>query len=630
MLNFLKKDELAQIEQKTLAITELRKTNTDLEQAVGRLSQELEDIKNTQAKESKKSAEFIGDLEEAKQKQEHDLANAKQTIRDLEVNLENQQTKLEGINKKLEIELTEARQKLEDLEKNILEQQTELNSTASETKLNQAHSQLEQLRQDREQVVKDRQRLWEEYQKLKESRDALQARFNEIEASKSEGHTPQERSELEQALHEERLLIHQMDYEIADHKRENALLQIQIQQAQEELISYQQQIQVTQQENSALNARWKRLERRMPNYIDFGGLEVIQVDAIGAAPQIVWRISNFFQAGLSLPHFYFRTTSNDGLAGIGLVDDLASINTARVLIPESIQTSPDQVELFRSYTSTQWRQINAALSVLEQLIVNKGLGLGEAVEGFDFSFWKQSLSSLITEIRKLPQLLRFGRIKLKREIRNPDYEHLWLEFYDLEFGNQRKPKLEFRLGAAMIQPDSFSRFPKLEFPLVDGVHKPFESWFAESYDDHGGKFELRFSLDKQAFDVQNWLKLSSDDRLLLQNLILALPSSIASLVKDQIAIGRPWAQWVDFARETAQLFRLQLQVITTRMNAQANEPAAAQAPQMQVSDALATAPKQKPISVSVVKRPQTPVKENSAKVVKKPDRDARSRRASKV
>jgi hypothetical protein len=219
---------------------------------------------------------------------------------------------------------------------------------------------------------------------------------------------------------------------------------------------------------------------------------------------------------------------------------------------------------------------------------------------------------------------------LKREIRNPDYEHLWLEFYGLEFGNHRKPKLEFRLGAAMIQPGSFSRFPKLEFPLVDGVHKPFESWFAESYDDHGGKFELRFSLDKQAFDVQNWLKLSSDDRLLLQNLILALPSSIASLVKDQFAISRPWVQWSDFARETAQLFRLQLQAITTRMNTQANEPATAKAAHTQASDALASAVKQKPISVAVVKRPQTPLKENAAKAAKKLDRDARGRRPTKV
>ena len=111
---------------------------------------------------------------------------------------------------------------------------------------------------------------------------------------------------------------------------------------------------------------------------------------------------------------------------------------------------------------------------------------------------------------------------------------------------------------------------------------------------------------------------------------MALPSCIASLVRDQIAIGRPWAQWVDFARETSQLFRLQLQAITAKVNAQANEPAAAQIQQMQANIVLASAVKQKPISVSVVKRPQTPVKENVAKAAKKSERDARGRRLTKV
>jgi hypothetical protein len=75
---------------------------------------------------------------------------------------------------------------------------------------------------------------------------------------------------------------------------------------------------------------------------------------------------------------------------------------------------------------------------------------------------------------------------------------------------------------------------------------------------------------------------------------------------------------------------LQLQAIATKVNAQANEPTAAQAPLIKPSDALASAVKQKPISVAVVKRSQTLVKENSAKAVKKSDRDVKSRRATKV
>lgn len=516
------------------------------------------------------------------------------------------------------------------LQNRITELENALSHSEASFKQEELQAQLRESQESREEVVRDRQRLWEEYQKLTESRDQLQIKINELESIKKQDHTPEERSELEQSLYEERLLINQMDYEIGDHKRENALLQIQIQQAQEELITYQRQIQSLQQESSALNARWSRLQRRMPNYIDFGGLEVVQVDSIGVTPQIVWRVSDFFQAGLLLPQFYFRTTARDGIAGIGLVNDLASIDAIPVLVPGNIASSPEQVELFRSYTTTEWQKINAALLVLEQLVNNKGLGLGEAIAGFDFGFWKQSLASLIADIRRLPQLLRFERVKLKREIQNPDYEHLWLEFYGLEFGNYRKAKLEFRLGAAMIQPGAFSRFPKLEFPLVDGVHKPFESWFAESYDDHGGKFELRFSLDKQAFDLMNWLKLSPDDRLLLQSLILALPSTIASLAKDKIAIHRPWEQWADFARETTQLFRLQLQAIVAKMKAEAGEMPASEPALAQKKKGDNGESQHKPISVAVVKSSNTSKVPGLAKAQKKPSRNAAAKRTAKT
>jgi len=544
--------------------------------------------------------------------------------------LENKLVSAAQVNEELTGQVSKLQLHQEALQGRIVELENQLSQNEVLPKQEDLQAQLRESQESREEIVRDRQRLWEEYQRLAASRDELQAKINEVETTKNQDHTPEERSALEQSLYEERLLINQMDYEIADHKRENALLQIQIQQAQEELISYQRQIQTLQQESSALNARWSRLERRMPNYIDFGGLEVVQVDSIGVTPQIVWRVSDFFQAGLLLPQFYFRTSSRDGVAGIGLVNDLSKIDAIPVLVPGNIASSPEQVELFRSYSTTEWQKINAALLVLEQLVNNKGLGLGDAIQGFDFGFWKQSISSLITDIRRLPQLLRFERVKLKREIQNPDYEHLWLEFYGLEFGNYRKPKLEFRLGAAMIQPGAFSRFPKLEFPLVDGVHKPFESWFAESYDDHGGKYELRFSLDKQAFDLMNWLKLSPEDRLLLQSLILALPSSIASLAKDKVAIHRPWEQWADFARETTQLFRLQLQAIVAKMKAEAGEVPATQSTQAQKTNATNGEAKRKPISVSVVKGNKVSITPDLAKVGKKSARNPAAKRTVKT
>ena len=140
--------------------------------------------------------------------------------------------------------------------------------------------------------------------------------------------------------------------------------------------------------------------------------------------------------------------------------------------------------------------------------------------------------------------------KCLRELQNPDYEHLWLEFHDVTFGDFKSNKFELRIGASMIDPKGFSLLPKFEFPLVDGKHKPFESWFAESGDDFGQKFELRFSLEKQVFDLNTFQRLSLGDQKLIQVLSFVLPTAINKLIKTRVSIHRPWASWSSFVNET--------------------------------------------------------------------------------
>jgi len=543
MLNFLKKDELAQIEQKTIAITELRKINTDLEQTVSRLSQDLEELKNTQAKERKKNAEFIGDLEEAKQKQEHDLANAKQTIRNLEVSLEKQQTKLEGANKKLELELTETKQKLHDLEKNILDQQTKINRMVPEAKLDKALSQLEQLRRDREEVVKDRQRLWEEYQKLTEYKNAWKDKAEKLEKDfySLNEQIPSLQSEVstdkKYILRNESLL------------KENHFLLIQLRQAHDELRNVQESYQKLQNQNDSISLKWKRLEKRLPNYIDYGGLELVKVDTVGLAPQILWKVTDYSRGDLALPEFFFVTTFHDGNVGITLHNTIADSNVGnmhRVFIPSNAETSIEQREIFFEFTQSEWEKVLAAGAVLEQLLVGTYPLSGNGTQEFDISFWRSSLQTLVLGIKKLPLIFRYESIKLKRELIHADYEHLWLEIYGIKFANQKLDKFEMRIGASLIEPNGFSRFPKFEIPLVDGRIQPFKSWFAESHDDQGPKFELRFSLDKSIFDLATWSKLSKEDQNLLQNLLFRIPIILNALSKENVPIRRPWGQWISF------------------------------------------------------------------------------------
>ena len=108
----------------------------------------------------------------------------------------------------------------------------------------------------------------------------------------------------------------------------------------------------------------------------------------------------------------------------------------------------------------------------------------------------------------------------------------------------------------MVQPGGFSQFPKFEIPLVDGKTKPFESWYAESQDDHGAKLELRFSLEKKVFDAKVWAKLDEADKALLMRLVYAMPDVLMRLESNQESIHRPWATWVAFARGAVQVIEV--------------------------------------------------------------------------
>jgi hypothetical protein len=203
-------------------------------------------------------------------------------------------------------------------------------------------------------------------------------------------------------------------------------------------------------------------------------------------------------------------------------------------------------------TTTEFKQINAAISILNQLEVGQWKGF-EALSQFDLGFWRPSLKALIAQVQSLPAVLRYDQVKLKRELINPDYEHLWLEFHSLHLGAQHWKKFEIRLGAALVQAEGFSQYPKFEIPLIDGKTKPFESWYAESYDDSGAKLELRFALDKKVFDVAVWTKLAEADRALLLRLIYAMPEALNRLETQKAAIHRPWKTWTQFAMGAVQV-----------------------------------------------------------------------------
>jgi hypothetical protein len=338
--------------------------------------------------------------------------------------------------------------------------------------------------------------------------------------------------------------------------QENELLLTQLMQVQEELESYYLDKTKFEKLYQDIQARWLRLEGRLPSYVDFGSVEIVAFDHMSDVPSITWKVKDFAQGGVSYSEFLFQTVLQDGQPGIGLVDDANSnalIDSA--LVPKLIKPNSKQLARFVRMGQSDFRQLVAATTILSQLEATAWRGLAAPKE-LDPGFWRPSLKLLPSQIQALPVLLRYDKVKLKRELINPDYEHLWLEFKGLGLGARLIPKFEIRLGAAMVQPGGFSQFPKFEIPLVDGKTKPFESWYAESQDDHGAKLELRFSLEKKVFDARVWARLEEIDRALMLRLVYAMPDALMHLESQQVAIHRPWATWVAFARGAVQVIEL--------------------------------------------------------------------------
>ncbi len=336
-------------------------------------------------------------------------------------------------------------------------------------------------------------------------------------------------------------------------EQENELLLTQLMQVQEELESYYLDKTKFEKLYQDLQARWARLEKRYPSYVDFGSVEIVAFDNLSEVPSITLRVKGYVQSGVVLDDFLFQTVLEEGQPGIGLAIDAQGTPSPRgAIVPKLLTPQSAQLKRFLRIGHTEFRQIMAASAIVSQLEAS-GWSAVVLPKGLDIGFWREPLKVLPAQLQALPVLLRYDEVKLKRELINPDYEHLWLEFKGMSLGARTWPKFEMRLGAAMVQRVGFSQFPKFEFPLIDGRVKPFESWYAESQDDHGGKLELRFSLEKKVFDTSVWSKLDDADKMLLLRLIYVMPDVLLQLEAEHAAIERPWATWVGFAKATTQV-----------------------------------------------------------------------------
>ncbi len=496
-------DQLQQAhEEKRVALLEHQQseeTRADIEQAARRaaaerdtLKQQLEQMESAKQQAQEAAQRQISEHEETKQEAELLLLQLHQVQEELESTFLKQQA--------LEKQHEEHSNQLKAIqaERNNLQQQNAQNAQA-----------LKAVTQERDQA--------------RQQQQALKKQLEQAESAKQQARESAQRqaSELE------------------DTKQEAELLLLQLHQVQEELEHYFLQHQKLHQQNTELEQRWQRLMSRHPDLLDVRELTSHQE----GAHKRHWQANDIMIGGRQLDSLSVTTQQHDH--GINLylpAEYLETPLSTDILALEAplTQTSWQQLQ---QLTSRDWKLVTQ-LPRLLQTGVRKLSEEEHATLSYSLTAWQQALG-------QLPAVLRVDNVTLRNEQLNPDYEHLWLELEGITLGDDTHDCWSVRLASNDPQADGLGQHFKLEVP--EQTQEWLSSWFAESEDDFGARWELRFALP-DAMDMSVWQRLAQQDQDKLKGLVAQLPGLLKRLAGQQHhQLSRSWEQWQQLAENTRRI-----------------------------------------------------------------------------
>lgn len=333
-----------------------------------------------------------------------------------------------------------------------------------------------------------------------------------------------------------------------------------LQESHTELEKYFIELQEVRIKLDQANQRWERVLHRNQTLIDYRSADIATVDK--KTHTFKWMIKELEGNILKTDLLEFETFIEAGVLGIRFnkTNSLGSpnlkqwpqsandVNTIECIPAGKGDAKKLRAAILKELTTSDW----ALLNMLPKLILQE---LDKTQLKDETATYKEASIKLLQGLKNLPQTLRYDSVALKNNQVNPDYEHLWFVFENATFGERHWPKFEFRLGAANIEKNGFTNHPKLEFPLIDGKIKPFESWYPESKDGFGKKLELRFDLKNKIFDNEVWGKIEGEDKWVVKSCIETLHFAVKASKQLDFNIERDINSWVGVARDCAFLFK---------------------------------------------------------------------------
>ena len=339
---------------------------------------------------------------------------------------------------------------------------------------------------------------------------------------------------------------------------EKDLLLLQLHQVQEELETYFLKYQEVNKNLDLNRSRWRRMLVSNPDYCDVESIELESITA-DKTHRIYWKIKGLDVGGRHIPKVLFSTFIEKGIAVIefsrinsvdnGLIRWPVSLSEEEIITISSqgdAITSQKRALALIGLATNDWALLTVLISLIRKELSNP-LKF-KVLQNFNVEILIKALNKLEINLKAIPDVLRYDKVKLKREQVNPDYEHLWFAFENMKYSGKTIGDFEYRISCANVRPQQFGGHPKIEFP-EETCKNVIHSWFDESYDDYGAKLELRFALP-ESMDMEVWAKLNSQDQLFIRELVCQLPDVMEDLRMSGFIPRRGWNDWKKMANET--------------------------------------------------------------------------------
>ncbi|SFV17074.1 hypothetical protein [Pseudoduganella namucuonensis] len=294
----------------------------------------------------------------------------------------------------------------------------------------------------------------------------------------------------------------------------------------------------------AAQQRWERASGQFPALYDAAH---VTAEHLGGG-RIRWRFVDAQFGAQHYPELNVVTSMEDGMLGLqfrqgdGLrLWPVASGREQVLILP--VFGGTDQAERLMTLLclgTSDWQLLRRLATLFSSLRASAGPE-ALAVAADQLPALERAAGRLRAFVEQFPAVIRVDGIRLEATQQQHEYEALTLVLEQFMYGTTVYPRFPIRLACAAIDSQGFGSHPRLEFPpLADG--HPLASWFAESVDAHGPKFELRFALP-DAVDLGVWSRLCQTDQALMLALAAALPDWLRRLEADGARATRPWAAW---------------------------------------------------------------------------------------